>query len=382
MNTICFATICKNNGKNMINTLKKIYRIIDYWVILDIGSSDNSCELILDFFKEKNILGELMQDYAVRPVDANKTLLFERCYKKTDFILHLDVDEDMIIPNEIYDTDKFHIVFGLDKKTSIGYDMNVYEKSEMIDYKISNIDDFEIITKNMNIIRRKTIFFNNNYKWKSVGVYNPKMICMNIDELEYSMIHMKDFYIRKDTNKNNDLEETIKLLEKQCNDTLVADEYNLYSYSIFHIAQNYYNSQIWKDALQWYLQYTKLSNVDKDELFEVYIKIAQLLYIFDYSIDTIIKYIVLATRIYNDRAEPYYYIGRIFNHHTNYEMGYFNLKKAQMKELEKVLEIHSQFIVYDCYGNGLHDDLVLSCTKTGRKEDISELEKTNTAVNG
>jgi tetratricopeptide (TPR) repeat protein len=379
MNTICFAMICKNNGKNIINTLETVYKIIDYWVILDLESTDNTCNLIIDFFKEKNILGELIRERADR-ADVNKTLLFEKCYKKSDFILHIDVDDEIVLPKEIVDNDTFHIIFGLDKSTIIGYNANVHQITEMIDCKISNNDESEIITKSRIIIHKKTILFNNHYRWKSVGLYNPKMICINIDELEYATIQMKDFYVCKDTNKTGNLKETIKLLEQQCNDTLIIDEYNLHSYSIFHIAQNYYNNKMWKDALTWYLRYTKLSNVDQDELFEVYIKIAQLLYVFDHSIDIIIKYIARAISIYNDRAEPYYYIGRIFNEHTNYEMGYFNLKKAHMKDFNKVLETHSRFIDEDCYAKGLYDDLLLSCTKTGRKEDISELEKTKNVV--
>jgi tetratricopeptide (TPR) repeat protein len=379
MNTICFAAICKNNGKNIITTLEKIYKIIDYWVILDVGSTDETCNLIIDFFKEKNILGELIKKRADR-VDICKTFLFEKCYKKSDFILHIDVDDEIVLPKEIVDNDTFHIVFGLDKKNIIGYNANVYEKNEIIDCKISNNDESEIITKSRNIIHKKTILFNNHYKWKSVGVYNPKMICMNIDELENSNIIIKDFYVCKNTNKTGNFKETLKILEEQYNDTLIIDEYNLHSYSIFHIAQIYYNNKMWKDALHWYLRYTKLSNVDQDELFEVYIKITQILYVFDYSINTIIKYIARAISIYNDRAEPYYYIGRIFNQHTNYEMGYFNLKKAHMKEFDKVLETHSRFIDEDCYANGLYDDLILSCKNTGRKEDISELEKTKKVV--
>jgi len=378
MNTICFAAICKNNGKNIINTLEKIYKIIDYWVILDIDSTDDTCNLIIDFFKEKNILGELIRKRD-NPVDICKTILFEKCYKKSDYILHIDVDDEIVLPKEIVDNDTFHIVFGLDKSTIIGYRANVHERTEIIDCKISNNDESEIITKSRNIIHKQTILFNNHYRWKSVGLYNPKMICINIDELEYATIQMKDFYICKHNRRGN-LKDTIKLLEQQCNDTLIIDEYNLHSYSIFHIAQNYYNNKMWKDALTWYLRYTKLSNVDQDELFEVYIKIAQLLYVFDHSIDIIIKYIALAISIYNDRAEPYYYIGRIFNEHTNYEMGYFNLKKAHMKDFDKVLETHSRFIDEDCYASGLHNDLLLAIEKTGRKEDISELEKTNEVV--
>lgn len=369
MNTICFAMICKNNEKNIVEKLEKIYKITDYWVILDTGSTDNTVKLIIDFFKEKNIQGEIIYSDSER-IDVHKKKLFEASYKKTDFILHIDIDDEIYLPKEIVDNNTFHIVLGLDHKNIIGYNAIVYEKNEIIDYKVSNIEESKIFTKERKILHKKTILFNNHYKWIYVGIYNPKMICINTDELEYAYITMNEFYIYKDNHTYDDkqLNHIIEILEKQMDDTLVVDDYNLYTSSIFEIAKLYYDNQKWKNALDWYLLYTKYSNVDNDKLYESYIKIGQLLHIFDYSIDIIIQYFVLATRIYNERAEAYYYMGRIFIDYSNYDMGFYNLKKADMKNYETVLQDYSSFIDEECY-NGVNELLLLCCKYTGRNEE-------------
>ena len=50
---LCFGSMCKNEEHVIIDTLNSVYKHIDYWVICDTGSTDNTCKLIIDFFTEK-----------------------------------------------------------------------------------------------------------------------------------------------------------------------------------------------------------------------------------------------------------------------------------------------------------------------------------------
>ena len=60
--TICLNMIVKNESNVILNTLNNLTSKIkfDYWVISDTGSDDNTKEIIMNFFKEKNIKGELI----------------------------------------------------------------------------------------------------------------------------------------------------------------------------------------------------------------------------------------------------------------------------------------------------------------------------------
>ena len=90
--TLCFGTMCKNEEACILKTLESVYKYIDYWVVCDTGSTDKTCEIVKEFFAEKNIPGQLYVDEWVG-FDVNKSLLFERCHNKTDYLLHLDADD-------------------------------------------------------------------------------------------------------------------------------------------------------------------------------------------------------------------------------------------------------------------------------------------------
>jgi len=54
--------IVKNEAHVITNTFNNILEKIklDYWVISDTGSTDNTQNIIINYFKEKNIPGELV----------------------------------------------------------------------------------------------------------------------------------------------------------------------------------------------------------------------------------------------------------------------------------------------------------------------------------
>ena len=58
-NSICLNMIVKNESSIIETTLKNLCKYIKftYWVICDTGSTDNTPEIILNFFKNKNIPG-------------------------------------------------------------------------------------------------------------------------------------------------------------------------------------------------------------------------------------------------------------------------------------------------------------------------------------
>jgi len=95
--TICLNMIVKDEADIIINTLNNLIEHIDldYWVICDTGSTDNTAELIETFFKEKDISGELIhdpwQDFAY-----NRTRALEFAYKKTDFVFIWDADDRLV----------------------------------------------------------------------------------------------------------------------------------------------------------------------------------------------------------------------------------------------------------------------------------------------
>ena len=95
--TICLNMIVKNESHIIEKTLNNLCDKIqfDYWVISDTGSDDNTCDLITNFFKDKNIPGELHHD-VWKDFSHNRNIALEYAYQKTNLLLVFDADDEII----------------------------------------------------------------------------------------------------------------------------------------------------------------------------------------------------------------------------------------------------------------------------------------------
>jgi len=92
---ICLNTMVANESHVILRMLESCYRYIDYWVIQDNGSKDNTKELIASFFEEKNIPGCLYSIPWQFP-GYNRDHALQTCLKHNhgcDWILRIDADE-------------------------------------------------------------------------------------------------------------------------------------------------------------------------------------------------------------------------------------------------------------------------------------------------
>ena len=114
--TICLNMIVKNESHIIIQTLTNIllHLKIDYWVISDTGSTDNTKELITEFFKERNIQGFIIE-HEWRDFGYNRTKALEAAFFKTDYLFIFDADDgifgDLILP-QVLNKDQYDLKFG------------------------------------------------------------------------------------------------------------------------------------------------------------------------------------------------------------------------------------------------------------------------------
>lgn len=94
--TICLNMIVKNESHIIASTLQNIldHIQIDYWVISDTGSTDNTIDIITTFFREKNIPGEIFLD-EWKDFAHNRTKMLEHAFNKTDYVFIFDADDLM-----------------------------------------------------------------------------------------------------------------------------------------------------------------------------------------------------------------------------------------------------------------------------------------------
>jgi len=340
--TICFATICKNEGHIIRKTLESVYKYIDYWVICDTGSTDNTRKIITEFFKEKNIPGELHIDEWT-DFGFNKSLMMKKAQNKADYILHMDADDPLV----------GEFIFT---QSDIGYDVYLISvKRGTIDYKAYTL-------------------FNAKRSWKFCSVAHTTIKTIDNPYFTIGDLSKYDYYVSSEDigARTADPEKYLKdakKLKKQFFDTLLNDPDDLNLRSIFYTAQSYMDYKMFEEAIRWYRLYTKIKDNWIEEHFEAQMRIANCYIRLDGDSNLIEQEMKKAIDIYPDRAEPYFILGNYFNNKKQSEKAYQYLKQAQVKDLTSVKQKYVLFINEFNYGKYINDELSVACYWTGRYEE-------------
>lgn len=90
--TLCM--IVKNEAKNIKGTLENVVKNfnIDYWVISDTGSTDNTIDIITDTFQKLNIPGRF-HNKEWKDFSTNRNYVIEEAEKESEYLLFFDADD-------------------------------------------------------------------------------------------------------------------------------------------------------------------------------------------------------------------------------------------------------------------------------------------------
>jgi len=115
--TLCLNMIVKNESKIIARLLSSVSHIIDTYCICDTGSTDNTIEIIENFFKTKNIPGKIVKE-PFKNFAHNRNFALKSCLGMSEFVLLLDADMVLDIRNFKKDmlnvADTFYILQGND----------------------------------------------------------------------------------------------------------------------------------------------------------------------------------------------------------------------------------------------------------------------------
>jgi len=342
--TIVFATMCKNEEHCIQKTLESVYKSIDYWIVCDTGSTDRTCNIVKDFFKEKGIPGELFVD-EWKGFDKNKCLMMARAKDKADYILHIDADDllfgDIVLPDD-------------------------------------NKDAYYLLNRRGSSSFKTTILYSGKYTWRFCGVAHTIIKCVEKPHFNVGDLSNESFYIRCDPIGSRAFDPKkyfydAERLTKQFFETLIDDPDGLNNRSVFYTAQSYFDSSMWKESMQWYRLYLKLKDTWSEECFESQMRVAMCMMNLDYDKNVIEKEMQKAIEMFPDRAESHFMLGRYFNGIKDFAKGYFYLKLAQSKDINLVQSKYVLFVNEKVYGKYVNDELSVSCYWTGRYQEGLDL---------
>ena len=101
MKKLGLSMIMKNEHHVILRCLESVAPIIDYWVIVDTGSTDGSQQIVKDFFKEKNIPGELIE-IEWKDFSTSRNVALNAVESHVDYGMWIDCDEQLIIQPGFY----------------------------------------------------------------------------------------------------------------------------------------------------------------------------------------------------------------------------------------------------------------------------------------
>ena len=90
---ICLNMIVKNESKIITRLLDSVITLIDHYIICDTGSTDNTIEIIENYFRDKHINGKVVQKQ-FEDFGVTRSYALKQCENEpdSDYILLLDAD--------------------------------------------------------------------------------------------------------------------------------------------------------------------------------------------------------------------------------------------------------------------------------------------------
>ena len=91
--TLCLNMIVKNESRIITRLLQSVVNVVDTYCICDTGSTDNTVEIIRDFFNKAGIIGKIVYE-PFKDFGYNRTQALNACtdMNNADYLLLLDAD--------------------------------------------------------------------------------------------------------------------------------------------------------------------------------------------------------------------------------------------------------------------------------------------------
>lgn len=283
---ICLNMIVKNENPILKRCLESVMPFIDYWVIVDTGSTDGTQELIKQTMKD--VPGELHERPWVN-FAHNRNEALELARNHADYILIMDADDKLDYPAG----------HKLPELKDDGYQLKV------VAGQFSQL---------------RPHFIKSAKPWHWVGVMHEHLACSG--DLEISLLPDIIYVDTREGARSKDPEKYIK--DARVLEEALKKEPDNARYA-YYLAQSYRDADEKELALKWYQKRIEMSGAP-EETFGAKLQYALIAQKLNYSEEDVINSFYRAHRERPHRAEPIYYLAEIYTHQRRPDLAYATIK--------------------------------------------------------
>ena len=318
MPKLCLNMIVKNESKIITRLFDSVVDIIDSYLICDTGSTDNTVQLITDYFLEHGKPGKVIVE-PFKNFEHNRTFALQACENNPDIDYVLLMDADMVLmkgpqfnlgnfKDQLLTADVFHLFQGSDR---FSY-------------------------KNVRIVK-------NNMGIKYWGVTHE--VISTPDGTQYSQIERNTLFIDDIGDggaKADKFERDIRLLTQGLVEKPNNDRYT------FYLANSYRDSGNREKAIEMYKKRIEIGGWF-DEVWHSYYSIGRC-YNWSGQPELAIAYWLLAYDYFPKRLENIYEIIHHYRNASKHKLAYefYKIAQEQLKGVDKS-KIDYLFLQNDVY---------------------------------
>ena len=344
---VCLNMIVKNESEVIERCLNSVLPIIDYWVIVDTGSSDGTQQIIKDFMHKREVPGELFERPWVNfGHNRNEALSFAQ--GKADYLFFIDADEYLKYDAEFklptLDKDYYYMVFE--------HSGTKYSRIKLINTRL-------------------------NWKWEGVlhEVLSPPPLSTYATVEHVVNVFTPEGFRSKDPEK---YKKDAEILEAE----LIKDPHN--ARNVFYLAQSYRDARDYPQALKTYEKRASMGGWDQ-EVFYSLLQVGLIQERLEMPSEKVINSYLQAYIYRRARAEPLYQIARLYRTQQNYKFGYHFAKMARsLPPTQDILLVQQWVNDYGialelsicAYWIGQYEECRQLCHELLKKQDLPENVRT------
>jgi len=279
--TITLCMIVKNESKIISECLDSVVNLIDNWTISDTGSTDGTQDTIKNYFKEKNIPGEL-HEHKWEDFGINRSQIMKIAEKNADYILVIDADDKLVgninFPKPL---------------TASAYRFKI------------------MLSPNFSYMRNQ--LFKSEDKWRYKGVLHEYAYSQTIEQPNIQTL-ASDFFVsaRSSAGSRSQGKDPV---QKYSEDSIVLKhglekEPKNTRYQ-FYLAQSYFDSKQFSRSKDAYIKRFNMGGWPEELYYSLY-RVAQCNTVLQANFNTIVSSYLNAFAFRPTRAEPLYELSKLF----------------------------------------------------------------------